>query len=311
LSNCRQGSGTWSIKSPNFYGGSDIPWSGQSTTRGGRANSMKNLCAGDLETWGGGLPNGFAKRNTPTVDQEASIVLLSSSSAKITYPSSTGFQGIEFTLPANSIKGFTSEAVTIRNADYAWTASAVAGEYYLTLAGGGNPSVPNPHTVIINGTPRQVDTIGVLGENRWAYGDNDALGYSTIYVDITPVGGAGDPDDEAIGFIKYVDYQTYITVSAYCYSPATNKASARLWASNYEYGSGSLSNQDSGANGTFTLPSDSWQKCITTFEVSPYVTNIKFGIGMYNETAGDLLYVDGIEIMTGRVVSDRYNDNTW
>ena len=306
--NCRQGSGSWVINSPNWYGGCNLPPSGQSSMVGGRSNSMKNLCSGNLETWALGLPTDFELRGTPTLTQETTIKLFGSNSAKLVWGTGSQ-QGLEFTLPADVLAGFIAEAVNINNADYDWAPSAVSGEYYLTLAGGGDPSVPNPHTVIINGTARQSDTIGALGENRWGYGDNDTLGYSTIYVNITPDAGSGDPDSEALDFVKYVDYVTYVTSSAYFYSPASNKATAKIIKAEYRYGAGAPDTIVSGLD--TVLPSDSWKKCICTFEIEPYVTNFKITFGMIGESAGDILYVDGIEVMTGHCVSDRYNDNNW
>lgn len=308
---CRQGSGTWTNLSPNFYGGSISTWSGQYAMRGGRSSSMKNLCSGNLETWiAGPLPTGFTKRSVPTIVQESSIALLGSNSCKITSSGAATFEGIEFQLPSDVMKSFVAESVTIRNAEYAWTESSVAGEYYVTTAVGGDPGITSaPYTVIINGIARAEGTVGSLSVNQWDYGNNDGLGFNTIYVKITPVSGAGDPDSEVVGFVKSCDYVSYVTISAYFYSPSTNKASAVLWASNYNYGSGALGSYDSG--GVSALASDSWRKCIATFKIFPFRTTVKMGFGLYNETVGDIIYVDGIEVMTGMNVSDRYNDNSW
>ena len=309
--NCRQGSGTWSILSPNWYGGSDIPWSGQSSSVGGRANSMKNLCAGNLETWGGGLPSGFTLRGTPTLDQCGTALadttkLFGDYCAKLTWGTGTQ-QGLEFTLPSDIIAGLTAEAVNIRNSEYSWTLSGSGtGEYYLRTSAGADPGIAAPRTVIINGTPRVEGTVGSLAANEWDYGNNDSLGYSTIYVRIT---GDGDPDAQAIGYVKYCDYVTPITAAGYFYSPAANKAAAKIIKAEHRYGGGSPSTITAGI--TETLPSDSWKKVICTFQLEPYVTAFKIAFGMIGESAGDIVYVDGIEIMTGHCVSDRFNDNSW
>ena len=321
--NCRQGAGTWSIKSPNFYADFPTPPSGQSRGLGGRASSMKNIVAGNLETWSAGtVPDGFAIRNNSTTPGITTVIktgtgeadttkLFGSYAAKITYDSAMDTpQGIEFTVPADVLASLTAEAVTIRNSEYLWTLSGSGTtEYYLRTAASGDPGILEPKTVIINGTPRQEGTLGSLAANRWGYGDNDSLGYSTIYVRITPSAGAGDPDDEAIGFVKYVSYSTPITIGAYFNSPAANKCTGRIWVTEHYYGSGTPG--IIGYSSSFTLNSDSWNKAIATFYIEPYVTTLKIGFGMGSETTGDILYVDGIEIMTGRCVSDRFNDNTW
>jgi hypothetical protein len=316
LINCRMGgnggSGTWSISSPNFYGGAFDVWSGQANMHGGRDNSMKNLCAGNLESWSGGLPSGFTLAGTPTLNQCGTAMvdttkLFGSYSAKITWGTGT-VQGIEFPIPSDIITSLTAEAVCVRNADYRWQASAVAGEYYLQTAGGANPNISSPRALIIDGTPRATATIGALTANTWNYGNNDSLGYNTIYVRIS---GDGDPDLQAVGYIKYADYVTFIAASAYFYSPASNKATARIWAANYRYGAGAVSDYTMGANGSFSLPGDSWKKCICTFMIEPNVTTLYIGFGLYDESSGDYIYVDGIEIMTGMCVSDRFNSNSW
>jgi hypothetical protein len=69
-------------------------------------------------------------------------------------------------------------------------------EYHLELAAGGDPSLSEPlglwyesasdyFTALTNGS-----TLGALGDHEWKWGDNDTLGYNTIYLrDDT-----GDPD---------------------------------------------------------------------------------------------------------------------
>ena len=78
------------------------------------------------------------------------------------------------------------------NAIYKWTVSpAKAGEYYLTLLAGGDPGLAKPSAVIIDGVISSEATVGSLTADTWDYGDNDTLGYSTIYVLTNP---AVDPD---------------------------------------------------------------------------------------------------------------------
>lgn len=95
-------------------------------------------------------------------------------------------------------------ATDIRNATYKWTASASGtGEYYLELAAGGDPGLDEPGyvyedpagTVVILGE----GTLGSLAAGEWGYGDNDTLGYDTIYVRLSD---STDPDTKATGFVE-------------------------------------------------------------------------------------------------------------
>jgi len=68
------------------------------------------------------------------------------------------------------------------------------GEYYLEAAAGGNPSITEPKQVFIDGVRMTLGTAGSLGDHEWDWGDNDSLGYSTLYVrDDT-----GDPDTSGV-----------------------------------------------------------------------------------------------------------------
>jgi len=76
-------------------------------------------------------------------------------------------------------------------ATYRWTASGSGtNEYYLQTAAGGNPSLASPAYVWIAGTYAAAGTIGDLDNGQRAYGDNDSLGYNTLYIR----SDAGDPD---------------------------------------------------------------------------------------------------------------------
>jgi len=49
-----------------------------------------------------------------------------------------------------------------------------------------------PQYVSINGVVCDEGTMGSLSQNTWDYGDNDGLGFNTLYVRLT---GRADPDD--------------------------------------------------------------------------------------------------------------------
>ena len=96
-------------------------------------------------------------------------------------------------------------AISVRSAAYAWTASGSGtNEYYLRTAASGNPGfAAQPNNVYINGANATEGTVGSLTAGQWDYGDNDALGYSTIYVRLSD---GTDPDTKANGYVAF--YQT-------------------------------------------------------------------------------------------------------
>jgi hypothetical protein len=82
------------------------------------------------------------------------------------------------------------------NTTYKWTASgAGTNEYYCELDGGGDPSLSEPTQVNLGGSSATEGTLGSLAAGTWGYGDNDTLGYSTVYVRLS---GGTDPDAGAI-----------------------------------------------------------------------------------------------------------------
>lgn len=87
----------------------------------------------------------------------------------------------------------------VTSASYKWTASGSGtNEYYLEDSGGGDPGIVEPRVVMIDALNlRLAGTLGSLVDHKWAWGDNDALGYSTLYVrDDT-----GDPDVSGVTII--------------------------------------------------------------------------------------------------------------
>ncbi len=122
--------------------------------------------------------------------------------------------GHKWTLsPASIDATFTS----IRNATYRWIASGSGtNEYYCELSAGGNPSLVPPAAVRENGGIMVEGTLGSLAAGEWAYGDNDTLGFSTIYVRLSD---GTDPDTKAVDYVDYT-LDDITTAEYYCTTSA-------------------------------------------------------------------------------------------
>jgi len=93
--------------------------------------------------------------------------------------------------------------LSIRGDGFKWTASGSGTEYYVQLAAGGDPLIAaTPQAVYEDGFSLTSGTIGSLAVEEWAYGDNDTLGYSTIYVRLAD---SADPDGKAVDYVEYLD----------------------------------------------------------------------------------------------------------
>lgn len=92
---------------------------------------------------------------------------------------------------------------------YQWTISGSGtNEFYLQAFGGGDPSVSTPLAVVENNSLMTEGTVGTLAAGEYDYGDNDTLGYSTIYVRLTD---NVDPDSKASGYMVYTESDTLLT----------------------------------------------------------------------------------------------------
>jgi hypothetical protein len=92
--------------------------------------------------------------------------------------------------------------ISLRSPVYKWTVSGSGtSEYYLELIGGGNPgiSIPPAGGIYLNGASVSSQSLGSLTAAHYGYGDNDTLGYSTIYVRTS---GSVDPDTLALDYVQ-------------------------------------------------------------------------------------------------------------
>lgn len=88
---------------------------------------------------------------------------------------------------------------TVKAGTYAWTLSGSgAGEYYLRTIAGANTGLQTPANVYQNNVVMAGGTVGALAVSQWAWADNDALGYSTVYVRLSD---STDPDTKADGYV--------------------------------------------------------------------------------------------------------------
>lgn len=94
--------------------------------------------------------------------------------------------------------------ISLRSPAYRWIASGSGtGEFYLDLIGGGDPGISDPGTTTgaITGNDANFvnGTVGSLTASQFDYGDNDTLGYSTIYVRLAD---DADPDSKTLDWVK-------------------------------------------------------------------------------------------------------------
>ena len=82
------------------------------------------------------------------------------------------------------------------DATYKWTLSGSGtDEYYCEALAGGDPSLTEAKNVSLDGKFNIATngTVGSLAVSQWDWGDNDTLGYSTVYVRLAD---GADPDSK-------------------------------------------------------------------------------------------------------------------
>lgn len=101
-------------------------------------------------------------------------------------------------------------------------------EYYLTLTGGTDPSVTSrPMPIWVNDEALDTATIGSLLDHQYNWGDNDGLGFSTIYLRLD----AGDPD---------VTGDTIVTIKEQNALYASTKSNLHFSNIHLKHGSGDI-----------------------------------------------------------------------
>ena len=88
------------------------------------------------------------------------------------------------------------------------------GTYYLELAAGGDPSITERFVVYENDVRVLPSALGRLGVSNWGYGDDDSLGYNTIYIRLSD---STDPDSKAADYVE-AGYKVTIA-SPFTHSP--------------------------------------------------------------------------------------------
>jgi hypothetical protein len=101
--------------------------------------------------------------------------------------------------------------VPVVGSSWRWVlSSSGTGEYYLQTSGGADPSIAACNEVYLDNNHNLATqgSAGSLSAGQWDYGDNDGLGYNTIYVRLAD---NTDPDTKGLAWIGYgksggVDY---------------------------------------------------------------------------------------------------------
>ena len=217
--------------------------------------SPRNIVDGSLEVWSGGLPLGFSKwGNGAVVTQENSIVKFGNSSAKVSIGSDPAHTTALLSYLVDYNKYARLDPTNYRSATYKWTASAGGtSEYYCELSGDGDPSIAKPKALLINNIVATEGTVGSLNAGEWDYGDNDSLGYSTLYARLSD---DTDPDTKSSGYVEGISRRYELTASAWAYKPESDGANPFIVA--FYDGSAGMSTR-------FTIPTEELTRIRYTF----------------------------------------------
>lgn len=94
--------------------------------------------------------------------------------------------------------------ISVRTPAFSWTASGSGtNEYYCRTAANGNPgfvSSPTTNLVFLNSVAAASGSLGSLTAGQFGFGDNDTLGYSTLYVRLAD---GADPDSKTLDWVQF------------------------------------------------------------------------------------------------------------
>ncbi len=178
-----------------FYCGGIVTFSNRPTIRSSTAaihipTGGRAIINGEVEFLGAGTPITFAGTGELEWNRDR-LVRLTDNHTILQSDWSTVFNNegakkdITITLsdgPRHAWITVETSGLTVRNATYRWIlSSGGTTEYYLELAAGGDPGIDDPTKFYRTDLERTRGTVGSLADLEWDYGDNDTLGFSTIY----------------------------------------------------------------------------------------------------------------------------------
>ena len=135
--------------------------------------------------------------------------VLTRATTDITIPKNTSL--VDFSGVTNfDSHNFTDARITdkqtsvVVSGTYIWTLDGGdANAYYLRLTGSLDPGIPEPDQVLGNSLVLAAGTLGSLASSTWSFGDNNSLGYDTLYVQLAD---DADPSGKANGFVEYMNF---------------------------------------------------------------------------------------------------------
>jgi len=94
----------------------------------------------------------------------------------------------------------------IYSSKYKWTESGTSDMWYITLSDGSDPSISLPTNLSLDGYEYTYVTMQILSPNEWTYGNEDSLGFNTIYVyaESSPDGAIGTGENDETKPVKIV-----------------------------------------------------------------------------------------------------------
>jgi hypothetical protein len=105
---------------------------------------------------------------------------------------------------------------------YRWKASRISNEWYLESSGGGKPDITEPEMIWVDGIDYRKANPGSLTPGKWGWGNNDSLGFDTLYV-YAASGGVTIEGSQRAACIE-MNTKNYITIDGLTLRRAGNAA---------------------------------------------------------------------------------------